>query len=71
MIRVLIYLAAVVLLALGVVWMADHPGTVLITFGGREIETSTLMGAIALLVWPPWSSRSSGASCSSSFGCRR
>jgi HemY protein len=50
MIRVLIYFAVVVLLALGVVWMADHPGTVLITFGGREIETSTLVGAIALLV---------------------
>ena len=50
MIRVLIYFAVVVLLALGVVWMADHPGTVMITFGGREIETSTLVGAIALLI---------------------
>ena len=50
MIRVLIYFAVVVLLALGVVWMADHPGTVLVTFGGREVQTSTLVGAIALLV---------------------
>ncbi len=50
MIRVLIYFAVVVLVALGVVWMADHPGTVLITFGGREIATSTLVGAIVLLV---------------------
>ncbi len=50
MIRVLIYFAVVVLLALGVVWMADHPGTVLVTFGGREYATSTLVGAIALLV---------------------
>ena len=50
MIRVLIYFAVVVLLALGVVWMANHPGTVMITFGGREIETSTLVGAIALLI---------------------
>ena len=50
MIRVLLYFAIVVLVALGVVWMADHPGTVLITFGGREIETSTLVGALALLV---------------------
>ena len=50
MIRVLIYFAVVVLLALGVVWMADHPGTVLITFGGREVETSTLVGAVVLLV---------------------
>ncbi len=50
MIRVLIYFAVVVLLALGVVWMADHPGTVMVTFGGREVQTSTLVGAIALLV---------------------
>jgi HemY protein len=50
MLRVLIYFAVVVLLALGVVWMADHPGTVMVTFGGREVETSTLVGAIALLV---------------------
>ena len=50
MIRVLIYFAVVVAVALGVVWMADHPGTVLVTFGGREVETSTLVGALALLV---------------------
>ncbi len=50
MIRVLLYFAVVVAVALGVVWMADHPGTVLITFGGREVETSTLVGALALLV---------------------
>lgn len=50
MIRVLIYFAVVVLLALGVVWMADHPGTVMVTFGGREVQTSTLVGALALLV---------------------
>ncbi len=50
MIRVLIYFAIVVLLALGVVWMADHPGTVLVTFGGREYQGSTLVGLILLLV---------------------
>lgn len=50
MIRVLIYFAIVVLLALGVVWMADHPGIVLVTFGGRDYQGSTLLGAILLLV---------------------
>lgn len=50
MIRVLIYFAVVVALAYGVVWMADHPGTVMVTFGGREVQTSTLVGALALLV---------------------
>ncbi|WP_237479707.1 heme biosynthesis protein HemY [Lichenibacterium dinghuense] len=49
MIRVLIYFAVVVLLAMGVVWLADHPGMVMVTFGGREVQTSTLVGAIALL----------------------
>ena len=50
MLRVLIYFAVVVLASLGVVWMADHPGTVLVTFGGREYQSSTLVALIALLV---------------------
>ena len=49
MIRVLIYFAVVTVAALGAVWMADHPGTVLVTFGGREYAGSTLMGAILLI----------------------
>ena len=50
MIRVLVYFAIVIVAALGAVWMADHPGTVLVTFGGREYAGSTLMGAILLIV---------------------
>ncbi len=50
MIRVLIYFAIVIVAALGTVWMADHPGTVLVTFGGREYAGSTLMGAVLLIV---------------------
>ncbi len=50
MLRVLIYFAVVVLLALGVVWMADHPGTVEVVFAGREYQASALVGLIALLV---------------------
>ena len=50
MIRVLIYFAVVAVLALGTVWLADHPGTVLVTFGGREYQSSTLMALIILIV---------------------
>ena len=49
MIRVLIYFAVVVLAALGTVWLADHPGSVLVTFGGREYQASTLVSLIILL----------------------
>ena len=50
MIRVLIYFAVLVVLALGTVWLADHPGTVLVSFGGREYQSSTLTALIILLV---------------------
>lgn len=49
MTRVLIYFAVVVLVALGVVWLADHPGSVLVTMGGREYRTSTLVALVILL----------------------
>ncbi len=50
MIRVLIYFAVVVLLALGFVWLANHPGTVMVTFGGREYQASTLVAFIGLIL---------------------
>ena len=50
MIRVLIYFAIVAVLALGTVWLADHPGTVLVSFGGREYQTSTLMALVILII---------------------
>lgn len=49
MIRVLLFFAVVALLAFGAVWLVDHPGTVLVTWGGREVEVSTLVGLIAVL----------------------
>ncbi|MCW6509375.1 heme biosynthesis protein HemY [Lichenifustis flavocetrariae] len=49
MIRVLIFLAVILLLAFGASWLADHPGTVAITFGGQEYVFSTLFGLVALL----------------------
>lgn len=49
MIRVLVFFAVVLLLAFGASWLADHPGTVLINFGGQEYGFSTLFGLVALL----------------------
>ncbi len=50
MIRVLLFFAAVALIALGATWLADHPGTVLITWGGRDYQFTTLVGLVAVLV---------------------
>lgn len=50
MIRVLVFFAVVTLVALGATWMADHPGTVLVTFAGRDYQFSTLFGAVTILV---------------------
>lgn len=49
MVRVLIFLAVVLAIAFGASWLADHPGTVAITFGGREYLFSTLFGLVAVL----------------------
>ena len=50
MLRVLIFFALVVLASLGAVWMADHPGTVVVTFLGRQVELSTFLALVALIV---------------------
>jgi HemY protein len=51
MIRVVLFLALVSLTALGIVWLADRPGEVAITWLGWRIETSVLVliAAAALL----------------------
>lgn len=49
MIRVLFYLAIVLGLALGFMWLADRPGDLVLTFGGYQYEV-TLLTAAALLV---------------------
>lgn len=59
MIRVLIFFAIILLVAFGASWLADHPGTVLVTFAGQEYQASTLTGfavlvaaaAALILVW--------------------
>jgi HemY protein len=59
MIRVILYLALVALIALGVAWIAERPGDVVITWQGFRIETSVMVAAaaiafvvvIAVLLW--------------------
>ena len=48
MIRVLIFLVAVAGLALGVVWLADRPGGVVVTWLGYHVETSITVAVAAL-----------------------
>ena len=48
MIRVILFLALVALIALGVVWIADRPGEVAITWQGYRIETSVMVAAVAV-----------------------
>src|ERR1043165_7434774 len=59
MIRVLVFLAAAGFLALGVVWLADRPGQIAITWLGYRADTSVMVAAgaiaavavLAVIVW--------------------
>lgn len=59
MTRLVLFLLAVVLLASGLSWLADRPGSLLLTWQGYEIETSVFRAVVifaaligfALLVW--------------------
>lgn len=59
MTRLVLFLLAVILLASGLAWLADRPGSLLITWQGYEIETSVFRAVVifaaliglALLVW--------------------
>jgi HemY protein len=46
--RALVFIALLCVAAYGAVWLADQPGTVLVTFGGYEVQTSVAVAAIAL-----------------------
>ena len=50
MIRVVLFLIVVGALSLGVAWLADRPGDVVITWQGLRIETSLMVFAAAVLV---------------------
>ena len=49
MIRILFFVALVLVLGFGFAWLADRPGDLLISWQGREIEMS-LMVAVAAIV---------------------
>jgi len=59
MTRLVLFLIAVLLIATGLAWLADRPGTLLVTWQGYEIETSVFRAIVifvaliglALLVW--------------------
>jgi HemY protein len=59
MIRILLFIMVVIAAALGLAWVADRPGTVTIEWLGYQIQTSALVGALAvagvviglLLIW--------------------
>jgi HemY protein len=48
MIRLALYLVLVAGIAVGVVWLADRPGDVAITWQGQRIETSVMVAAAAV-----------------------
>jgi HemY protein len=50
MIRVVVFLIAVGVLALGAAWLADRPGDLIVTWQGMRMKTSPLVMAAALLV---------------------
>ena len=47
--RALVFIGLLCVAAFGAVWLADRPGTVLVTFGGYELQTSVAVAAIALV----------------------
>jgi HemY protein len=49
MIRVVVFLIVVGLLALGFAWLADRPGDVMLTWQGRQFETSLMVVSVAML----------------------
>jgi HemY protein len=48
MIKVLLFIAAAVALAVGAVWLAERPGEVALVWQGQEIRTSLMVAASAL-----------------------
>src|SRR5947207_2479204 len=49
MIRVVVFLVAAGLLALGVVWLADRPGQIAITWLGYRTDTSVMVAVMAVV----------------------
>ena len=51
MTRILFIFALIVLIALGAVWLSDHPGDVRLAWGGWVVETSVIVVAVLALVF--------------------
>ena len=47
-IRILLFTLGVVAAALGIAWLADRPGTVTVEWLGYQVETSALVGTLAV-----------------------
>jgi HemY protein len=47
--RALVFIGLLCVAAFGAVWLADRPGTVLVTFAGYEVQTSVSVAAIGLV----------------------
>jgi HemY protein len=48
MIRILVFIIGVIAIALGLAWFADRPGTVNVEWLGYQVETSALVGTLAV-----------------------
>ncbi|MCB1417664.1 MAG: heme biosynthesis protein HemY [Notoacmeibacter sp.] len=49
MIRILVFLAVVFAIGLGFSWLADRPGTMVVTFEGVEYQVTLLVAAVAIV----------------------
>ena len=49
MIRILFLLAVIFALGLGFSWLADRPGTMVVTFDGIEYQLTLLVAAVAIV----------------------
>src|SRR5215207_8726172 len=50
MIRAIVFIVLLALLAVGLGWLADRPGTIALTWEGWQVRTSMMTAAIVLLV---------------------
>jgi HemY protein len=48
--RALVFIGLLALAAFGAVWLADRPGSVVVTWGGLQAQTSVAFAAVAILV---------------------
>jgi HemY protein len=48
--RALVFIALLAIAAFGAVWLADHPGTMTVTWQGREYVTSLAVALVAVIV---------------------